>query len=168
MVNTVERVTTLLLINEVTFFVGLPGYLQKSNHLGFRIYVTVARVLLLWLALFAIKWSVGLYLLYSSLILYALEYFATFFRTNDDSTDNVTLCFVVSHLSLFNFIFDRPGRSVDSPFSSVVACANVLAVAYSVIYLTYAYEFNAAWGCYGTSLAAALCLFPGFVLFGGS
>lgn len=149
MVNTVERVTSLLYLNEITLLLGAPGYLQNTNHKGFRVAITLVRLLLLWLALFTVPWNVGRWLLLVSVVLYALEYFATFFRKNDDTFENVTLCYVVAHVSLFNFLFDRPGFAVGSPFAPIVAVANIILIAYSVVYLTFAFQFNAAWSCYG-------------------
>ena len=148
MTNTVERVSNLLMLNEVTFFLGFPGYIQHSDHMGARAAVTILRLLLLWLAV-AVAWGAARYLLIISLVLYALEYFATFFRNNSTEKENVVLCYIVAHVSVINFLLDRPGRSVNSPFSAVITCINILAIFYAIVYLTVAYEFNAAWSCYG-------------------
>lgn len=149
MANIRARVTTLLLLNEVSFLLGFSGYLQQSSHRGFRLGVTFVRVLLLWLSIIALKWSVGQYVFLAAAALFALEYFAAFFRKAEGDVENVVLCYLVSHFSIVNFVIDRPGAIVGSPFSFAVALVNVAATVYSVVYLTVAFDFNAAWGCYG-------------------
>lgn len=152
MTNTVNRVTGLLYANEITLLLGAPAYLQKTNHKGARVAVTITRLLLLWLSLFAIKWSIGRYLLLASMAIYLLEYASTFFRKNSDDFHDVATLYVMTHVSLVNFIFDRPGVIVGSPFSPFVAVVNIAAATYAVFYVIIEFDFNAAWGCYGKSV----------------
>lgn len=149
MTNTVNGLSNLLYINEVNFITGLPSFLQKSNHMGSRVAFSFLRVLLLWLSLFAFPWKLGKWLLVASSAMYLLEMFACYCRKRDTDAENVKLCYIASHVSLINFIFDRPSSFVGSMFSPVVAAANIIAILFSVCYLIYAYEFSAAWGCYG-------------------
>lgn len=138
----------MLYANELNFLLGFHSYIQNQDHLLPRIILTAVRVIMVWTGLF-VRWGIGQWLLLTAALIYSIEFIAALLRP---ATTRASLSFTIGHLSVLNFMFGLPGIVVGSPVSFFVIAINTLLVVYTTAYILFAFDWNRAWGCYGSNV----------------
>lgn len=138
----------MLYANELNFLFGFHSYIQSQAHLLPRVILTVVRLSLLWTGLF-VRWQVGRWLILSATVLYLIECTAAFFRK---ATTRASLSYVIGHVSIINFLCGLPSVVIGSPISFAVISINAVLFLYSLGYILFAFDWNRAWGCYGSNV----------------
>lgn len=152
----------LVYTSELNFLTALPAVVafdRSGSRRGVWYSLMATRLALVWTGLL-VKFSVGMYLLLGGVALYCVEAYATARVQSDTSLalhESATVrVYVMAYFSIVNFLLDLPGLAVASGVRALVVLANIAVFAYLVAVATTAFDYHAAWGCYGpvASLAA--------------